>query len=121
MFAQYGKIEQPADDQPVVGDEVINDIQPEEPRLGSKITPSMKPAAETKVSMIDTNEENPATVRHRKNTAPNLFPPGMRLIAFGKATKARPILSVTTSEISLLSLFAITPSTANTPKPVNKE
>ncbi len=56
------------------------------------LRPNLSTIAEVNASIIDIDDDNPATTKQRKNIAPKRFPPGIRLTALGYATKARPML-----------------------------
>ncbi|GBE36453.1 hypothetical protein BMS3Bbin07_00600 [bacterium BMS3Bbin07] len=86
-----------------------------------RLIPNLSTIADVNASIIEMEEERPATTRHRKKIAPKIFPPGIRLTAFGYATKARPILCETTPERGSPCVVAIKPRTENTATPANNE
>lgn len=106
---------------------VVNMREPSTPMAETMLTVAFLPmsnlstTAETKASIMEMEEEIPAITRHRKNMAPNMGPPGMRLTALGYATKARPMLCETTSAMFLPWEAAMKPSTEKTAKPAKSE
>jgi len=68
---------------------VVKTIEPRKPSIetavirGFLLRPNLSTIAEVNASIIDIDDDSPATTRQRKNMAPKRFPPGIRLTAWG--------------------------------------
>ncbi len=63
------------------------------------------------------SEVSPAKTRHAKNAKPKRLPPGISEMSVGKATNARPMPLVATSETAAPDAEAMKPRAAKTPMP----
>ena len=82
-------------------------------------TPVLSLIALMPTSTTEMSEVSPATTRDPKNRSPSRTPAGASLRIAGKATKARPIPSATTSPTGWPVFVARKPRTAKTPMPAN--
>ncbi len=68
---------------------MVNIIDPANPTrhtvvaTGFLLKPNLSTIADVNASIIEIEDDKPATTRHRKNIAPNRLPPGIRLTALG--------------------------------------
>ena len=84
---------------------------------GTRARPNLSWIAAMTTSTIEIREVKPASTSEPKNSTPIRAPAGASLMMVGKAMKASPTPSVTTSSIATPCACAMKPSAENTPMP----